>query len=393
MAEMTDVRHSVRAKRIGLFAPIPYIGVSHSIISTAEIFAEHGCEVDVFTSKQKIGKGFLPKDILLLERPENRWRKPFPVNLIYSVIWSLKMCHGKRYKCFIGYDPPGLIEACLVGLIYKVPVIYHSLELWCSNDIPKRWYHFRLLPSPEMILKHAERFFHRGVEFTIIQDKRRAKILYDDNHLSPGETYYVPHTGRERVYKPHSKPDYLKHKFSIDQQKKILLMIGGINHTTLAREIAVAVGNWPSSWHLVIHGFSIPDYLDEISQSIDSDRVTLSTELVPMAELEILIASADIGLALYQDSDTNTYEMTSGKIGQYLRCGLPVIANDFPNLVDIVEGSGAGLCVHSMDDIPEAINDILKDYGKFSQNAYKAYLEYYNFDGAFEPVLRRIKEI
>ncbi len=380
-------------KRIGLFVLYPYIGISHSIISMAEFLKQRGWEVDIFTVRQRLAQDILPQDLLLMERPDiPRWVR-FPLNLLYFVLWSLRKCRRKHYQCFIGYDPPGLTVASVVGLIRGVPVIYHSLELWVSKDLVRRSARLRWLPSQQMMFKYAERLSHRRAIFTIIQDKRRAKVLFGDNHLAPGETYYVPHVGREGLYKPDSNPDYLRWKFGIESQKCILLMVGGINSTTLAREVAETTNNWLSSWHLVLHGFGSPGYLDLISQSTDRDRVTLSTELVSMTELADLVASADIGLALYPHRDTNCYEMTSGKIGQYFRCGMPVIANDFPSLVDVVEVSGAGLCVHSVDEVPAAINRIMKDYDEFHQNSYRAYLKYYDFDRAFEPVFRRIEEI
>ena len=168
-------------------------------------------------------------------------------------------------------------------------------------------------------------------------------------------------------------------------------MIGGINGTTLALQTAIAASNWSNSWHLVIHGFSTPEYLDKMSQAIKSHDVTVSSKLVSMNELSDLVASSDIGLALYPNSNTNMYEMTSGKIGQYFRCGIPVIANDFPNLVDVVEASNAGVCVPGLEAVPGAIDTILQNYEVFKENAFKAYPELYDFDLAFEPGITRIE--
>lgn len=340
-----------------------------------------------------MAREIIPKDILVREiHVPNRWKR-FPLDVFYFVFWSFRICRGNHYRCFIGYDPPGLVVASILGFFCRVPVIYHSLELWCSNDIPSKCARFSWLPSQQMMLKHAERFFHKRVMLTIIQDKRRAKVLFEDNKLPLKDIYYVPHTGREALYKTQEKPDYLRQKFGINSEKSIILMVGGINETTLAYELAKVAKNWPSSWHLVLHGFSTPEYLDMISRTIDRGKITLSTDLVSMNELSKLIASSDVGLALYPNTNTNFYEMTSGKIGQYFRCGIPVIANNFPNLIDLVESSIAGLCLNSLGELPEAIENILKDYKKFSINAFKAYSTYYDFDKAFYPVYKRIEDI
>ena len=386
--------HKESRQHIGLFSMMSCVGIIHSIVSTAEILKERGYEVEILTNTQTVAKELLPHDVFLFEKTALQWTKKFPFNLIHFIIWAIKKCHGKQYICFIGYDPPGIIVASFLCMIYGVPVIYHSLELWVSKDLPRHWRKTKWLPSQQRIMKCAERIFHRKVEFTIIQDKRRARILFEDNHMLASETYFVPHTGREKIYRPSEKPNYLRKKYSIDKSKKVLLMIGGINETTLALQTAIAAAQWPDSWHLVIHGFGKPEYLDKMTEAIRwNNNVTLSSELVSMVELSDLVASADIGLALYPNSNTNMYEMTSGKIGQYFRCGIPVIANYFPNLVDVVEACGAGICVPHLDAVPGAVNVILKGYDCFKKNAFKAYLEFYDFDRAFGPVIKRIGEM
>lgn len=390
---MKDSDHKVTEARIGLFSMMPCIGIIHSIVSTAEILKERGYEVDIFTNIQTVAKELVPSDVFLIERNVPSYARRFPFNLIHFIIWALKQCHGKQYTCFIGYDPPGLIVASFLSMIYRVPTIYYSLELWVSKDLPSHWRKSKWLPSQQRLLKYAERIFHRKAEFTIIQDKRRARILFEDNHMVPGETYYVPHTGREKIYRLSDKPNYLRKKFFIDNSKIILLMIGGINDTTLALQTAVAASNWSNSCHLIIHGFSTPDYVDKMLQAIKSNNVTLSTNLVSISELSDLVASADIGLALYPNSGTNMYEMTSGKIGQYYRCGIPVIANNFPNLVGVVEASRSGICVPDVEAVPGAVDLVLKNYESFKENAFKAYHEFYDFDSAFEPVIKRIEDM
>jgi len=378
---------------VGLISLMNCVGILHSIVSTAEILRERGYEVEILTNRQTVARELLPQFVSLFERTAPRWTKKFPFNLIHFLFWAHAKDRRKHYDFVIGYDPIGLVVATFLGVICRIPVIYHSLELWVSEDLPQHWKKFRWLPSEQRIIKCLERLCHKRAEFTIIQDKRRAKVLFEDNQLVPGETYYVPHTGREQIFKPSGNPSYFQEKFYIDDSKTILLMIGGINHTTLALEVVVAASEWPETWHLVIHGFSTPEYLDKVSCAIKSNNITLSTNLVSMEELSDLIASADIGLALYPNSNTNMYEMTSGKIGQYFRCGIPVIANNFPNLVDVIEGSSAGICVPHLAAVPGAVDVILEDYDCFKKKAYKAYSEFYDFDRAFEPVLKRIGEM
>ncbi len=64
--------------------------------------------------------------------------------------------------------------------------------------------------------------------------------------------------------------------------------------------------------------------------------------------------------------------LAAGKIGQYLKCGLPVIASRLESL-SYLEECGAGILVDDVDAIPEALARIESDYAHFHTNALRCY--------------------
>ena len=75
-----------------------------------------------------------------------------------------------------------------------------------------------------------------------------------------------------------------------------------------------------------------------------------------------LLHSSAIGLCLFQPAP-NHLEAMPTKVFEYMAAGLPVIASDLPALREIVEGSGAGICVDPRDsrEVAQAINFLLEN--------------------------------
>jgi glycosyltransferase involved in cell wall biosynthesis len=115
--------------------------------------------------------------------------------------------------------------------------------------------------------------------------------------------------------------------------------------------------------------------------------------MVPYETLDDLIASADIGLAFYRPIDLNYLNMASGKLLHYLKCGLPVIATDFPNLRQILEENHCGICVPDENGIVEAARQILGNHDFWSANAARCFQEKFEFERSFDAVIEHIVKI
>ncbi len=102
--------------------------------------------------------------------------------------------------------------------MYHCPLIYHSLELY-TGDHPEvdRFYH----------LLDAESKYHKQAAATIIQDDLRADILLKHNGVEQTNVLYFPVCVRGNVIR--EKSNYLRNKFSIGNDKKIILYFGSLD--------------------------------------------------------------------------------------------------------------------------------------------------------------------
>lgn len=73
---------------------------------------------------------------------------------------------------------------------------------------------------------------------------------------------------------------------------------------------------------------------------------------VPQSELLQHSASADVGIIPYPHIDLNSYYCTPNKLFEFIQAGLPILANDSPELRRFVAEPGFGL-VSPMHDAPQ----------------------------------------
>jgi len=92
-------------------------------------------------------------------------------------------------------------------------------------------------------------------------------------------------------------------------------------------------------------------------------------EAVPVGELPQWTACAYVGLQVLQNTCFNHYSSLSNKLLEYMMAGIPVIANDLPEMRRVIEDTGAGFVVDASDPkaIASAVNEILADPARRDQ--------------------------
>jgi glycosyltransferase involved in cell wall biosynthesis len=114
------------------------------------------------------------------------------------------------------------------------------------------------------------------------------------------------------------------------------------------------------------------------------DRVIVHG-MVPSSELDEWAASAHVGLQVQRNVGLNSYYCAPIKIHQYFAVGLPVLAPNFPGMIDLVEKQGLGLCAdpESVDAIREGMRRLLFDdafRGECAANALRLSHAHYCYE-------------
>jgi len=101
------------------------------------------------------------------------------------------------------------------------------------------------------------------------------------------------------------------------------------------------------AYQLDLVGWGAPDYRMKIEGLLQANRagnVRLGGP-VPYSDIPRVLARYDVGLAFYDNTNLNNYFCAPNKIYDYLMCRLPVIANDYPGLRQLLEANGVGCCL------------------------------------------------
>jgi len=141
-----------------------------------------------------------------------------------------------------------------------------------------------------------------------------------------------------------------------------------------------------------LHGYSLSESYQHLIENISHDKFIFSNELVPSEQIIDVISSADIGLVFYTAETENDLltAFSSEKLALYLQQGKPIIAFDYPGYRKLMDECECGVLIHSLSDLPQAIETILADWDRYSRNALKCFNLYYDYSRNFMPVIEWI---
>ncbi|MDH3973174.1 MAG: hypothetical protein OEV42_02740 [Deltaproteobacteria bacterium] len=308
-------------------------------------------------------------------------------NFYYGEIKFIRQIKGiinkDYYDCFIAVEPEGLLPCTYFSIRHKVPLIYFSLEL---NNLS--W------DKKRPLFKFFERLGNKRAICTIIQDEERAGILLKDNRVEDQEVIILPVSARGAAYR--KKSNYLREKLGIPEDKKIVLYAGCISGWAMCVELAEASSKWNEEFVLVLHGpRHEKDCLERLMPYTEDGRVRLSLDWVPYGELDALISSGDVGIALYRGDVLNNRLIgaASSKFAQYLKCGIPIITNDYSSIRKVINKYKCGECIADISESGIAIEEIFGNYLTYSKGAYECYEKRYNFSSNFKPVIDKLSTL
>ena len=118
--------------------------------------------------------------------------------------------------------------------------------------------------------------------------------------------------------------------------------------------------------------------------------------LLHLTGIDEVISSAHIGLIAYDSkygAGRVNIRKSSGKLSQYLKCGVPVIALKLPGYEEMFTQYKCGLVFESFDQIEQCIDTIMSEYQSFSEEAFRCFSEEFDFNKFFSPLLMHLENI
>jgi glycosyltransferase involved in cell wall biosynthesis len=394
MSIIHNIKRSNLQKKsaVAMFTP-GSAAIYQSVVNTARYLASQGYLVDIFTiQNDRHPLVFSEDSIKIYFIKKSKFTKildRFAKSRLTTCTYYLDVCTSffippKFYSFIIGFDPQGVITGGIISHVWRVPYIYHSLEI---NELSTSasWH--------QRFTKKLENLFSKKALFCLSQDKQRCHVLAEENGLEIDKLLvaYNSAFGSELLLE---KDNYLRDKFNIPNNKYIVLAVGSLQFEHCIDQIVISVDEWPDNFVLVLHGFFWnPDHEKVIRQEIElrSEKVFLSMDFLEGDSKYKVFQSSDIGLVLFQPINKNFMFAagSSGKLFDFMRVGVPVIANDIPGMREIVEEKRFGIIVERPKDIGRYLTKIIEDYEYLRKNAFESYGDY-EFCKCYSRVLNQI---
>lgn len=157
------------------------------------------------------------------------------------------------------------------------------------------------------------------------------------------------------------------------QGKKVLLYQGDISPQRDLSTLARALRDGNSDYYLVLYGRLLEgENLEQLRQIYGK---TLYLGYFPAPSHLEITSHATIGVTYYRDTCINTRYCAPNKIHEYAGCGIPMLCNRLPGLMDTVGAAGAAECVDFEDAraVADALARLETNYERYQQAALKFY--------------------
>jgi hypothetical protein len=387
-----------------------YVGIAPTIINLSKMLDRQGMLVNIYGMRNnypepgKLGDRVNTFYFRKYNKLYNDLRKTKFKNLVFVLeffnylfpcllaSFKDKFDCGRKNNINIGIDIYGSLVALIFFYLFKQKFLILSLEL---NQPDK----FTGIAS--FIGKLAKLAYQKS-EGLLIQDEDRFKSFCQYYQYHHDRVFYLPNSPiAEDDFSQRTEPEqnFFREKFNLDRDRFSCLLVqaGMICNAVYSKELAETFTNIDNNCALIFHdrGQRKEDPYIKSLREINSKNLFLSLEPVPFDRVNEIFSSATIGLAFYADLGNNFAQisMASGKLPQYLKHGKPILVNALPSLSKLVEKYQIGIAIQDPTDFKEielAIQTILNDYDRYSQNARFCFEEEFDFGKKIEPVLSYI---
>ena len=321
-------------------------------------------EEDSFTTEMLQVKRIDPHKTKKYRVPGSAWKPESGFNLeeFYWLHFQyLHMAMEENADYLMCCDLPVLPAAVYAAKFKNIPLIYDAHELYPEQAIfteHKRQLYTKVerefAPYPSLIITVNESI---AEEMAKRYGIRKPEVIL--NALDAPDTFDI-----------HHRYNYFREKLPVSEDTKIVLFQGGYSpHRNLDLFVKSAKFLDNNDVVLVLMGFG--EYQSELEAIAENDRMlNKRVFFFPAVDQSVLLhysASADVGIIPYPHTDLNSYYCTPNKLFEFIQAGLPMIAQNSPELNRFVLENGIGYSqkMESAEDIAEAIQNYFsekKDY-------------------------------
>ena len=365
----------------------------------AQLLSRHGCDVEVLNTTNAepeplyrdlvtevraagiachlvVGRAAPAASALLAAAYRLRLITKRNVITPFKVRESLKVLSTRApFDLVIAFDPVSLFLATQLFRSELGRIVEYSLEISDESHVDFR------ASRAERSFRRFERRVLPKLRALMIQDRFRAAVLLRRVRRADAvRTIFFPvaMAGAGRKPAPGLRTP----------GAATVIFFGGVWSAAFLRELQAIAAGLRDGQRLVVRGGRGTVTPGPVS----GPRFELNTEPIPFERVNDVIATADIGLALYPHNEANSRisAFASEKVARYLQCGLPFIAFRSEDYGYLQAETGCCELVDSYSDVPAAVNRIMETYESYQRGAVAAFARFYGHDTTGPALVRAL---
>lgn len=332
-----------------------------------------GCDISV-VAKEGCDEDYGYKCIRLSTRPISKFIKNPLINRVISVIFWTKTVKSLSPHIISCHDLISLLIGWLsnVSSFNKSKLIYDSHEFEYARDESRG--KFTLF-----CIKHLERFLIKRCAFSIMVNDSIADEVVKLHHLKERPVvarnfpYRWPIDEQEIANK---RKAFIKNN-GLPEKAKIVIYQGALSKRRGIENAIRAISLIEGSVYLLIIGSGQPSYVEslrKLANDLSIAKRVIFHPAIQYSELWKYTGMADVGLCILENVCMNHYLALPNKFSEYIQSLVPIVSNNFPELVRIIDKYKVGRYCEA--DNPNSLASVIMEMTLRNEEmaTYKKYL-------------------
>lgn len=286
------------------------------------------------------------------EYTTTRFRMYFQRTALFYAEYNLKLFFRllfSRFDIVLSNDTDTLTASYLAAILRRKPIVFDAHELFTE--------------VPELVHRPVIRKVWDNIENCILPRIKHAytvcKPIAEIYEKKCGIHMQVVRNAPIAKESPATTPNHLSF-----EGKKMLLYQGAVN---VGRGLEWIIDAMPFLDNAVFCIVGDGDIFNDIKKRIQllgvEDRVFLLGK-IPFEELYAYTISADLGISLLENRGLNYFYSLPNRIFDFAQAEVPVLATDFPEIRNVVEGYGIGTLIdhYEPEYLAETIKNVLSEW-------------------------------
>jgi glycosyltransferase involved in cell wall biosynthesis len=286
------------------------------------------------------------------------------------------------------HDSNALVPVALAARALDLPYVYDAHDLWLGR--PRRERSPLYFALNQLYYTVVERLLVRRAAATLTVSRPIADHLARRYGL--GEVALVPNYPEPPGILTARDIRALAGADGLEADRRIVLYVGGLMAGRGLEQLVDAMPHVEGGVLVFLgDGVLAASLRQRAAAAGIADRVRVIPP-VPSSEVIDVAASADVGVSPIVPSCLNYRYSLPNKLFQYMAAGLAVVASDFPQVREVVQGAACGLVVDTRRPtaIAEAINRLLRDPDEaraMGERGRRAVIDRFNWTTSAEALL------